>query len=121
MNAEIAFPIRPVADPVRAPQRAAGTERDAGAAPPTPAPAPATPNPRLRLDGSLGMVVIEFRDAAGGVANTIPSPRQIEAYRAAVVANAPVPAGIRPDTPNGLPQAPEAALPPPRHPPQPQA
>ncbi|MBR0672963.1 hypothetical protein [Neoroseomonas soli] len=95
MTADLALSIRPAVEPPRAPQRAAGAERDAGAAPPQPAPAPATPNPRLRLDGSLGMVVIEFRDTAGGVANTIPSPRQMEAYRAAVVSNAPVPVGVR--------------------------
>lgn len=95
MTADIALPIRPVAEPARAPNRAAGLERDAGAAPPAPAPAPATPNPRLRLDGSLGMVVIEFRDIAGGVENTIPSPRQIAAYRAAVVTDAPMPVGVR--------------------------
>jgi hypothetical protein len=86
--------LRPVttSEPPRAPVRAAGPERDAGAAPP-PA-APATPNPRLRLDGSLGMVVIEFRDAVGDVANTIPTPRQIAAYRAAVVSATPMPVGV---------------------------
>ena len=96
MTPDLALPIRPVADLPRLPPHGAGAERGAGAAPPPPVPAPATPNPRLRLDGSLGMVVIEFRDTAGGVANTIPSPRQIEAYRAAVVSNAPVPVGVRP-------------------------
>ncbi|MBR0683188.1 hypothetical protein GXW74_22050 [Roseomonas eburnea] len=113
MTADIALPIRPVAEVVRAPQRAAGGERDAGAAPPAPVPAPATPNPRLRLDGSLGMVVIEFRDAAGGVANTIPSPRQIAAYRAAVVTDAPVPVGVRPQTSADAAAMPETEAPPP--------
>ncbi|HWT09817.1 MAG TPA: hypothetical protein VN329_11685 [Roseomonas sp.] len=58
--------------------------------------APATPNPRLRLDGSLGMVVLEFRGTGGEVANTIPSPRAIAAYRAAAISDAPVPVGVRP-------------------------
>ncbi len=101
--------LRPVqaTEPPRALQRAAGPDRDAGAAPP-PA-APATPNPRLRLDGSLGMVVIEFRDSVGDVANTIPSPRQIAAYRAAAISDAPVPVGIaeRPATSTTAPAAPE--------------
>ncbi len=105
--------LRPVStsDPPRAPMRAAGPERDAGAAPP-PA-APATPNPRLRLDGSLGMVVIEFRDAVGDVANTIPTPRQIAAYRAAVVSDAPVPVGVtaRPAPGVSAPVAPEMPAP----------
>ena len=109
MTPDLALPIRPVADIPRLPPQGAGAERDAGAAPPPPAPAPATPNPRLRLDGSLGMVVIEFRDTAGGVPNTIPSPRQIEAYRAAVVSNAPVPVGIRPRAEPGIAAPAEAA------------
>jgi hypothetical protein len=86
-------PLPTAPEPARAAPRAAGAEREPGAAPP-PA-APATPNPRLRLDGSLGMVVIEFRDAIGEVANSIPSPRQIAAYRAAAVSDAPVPVGVR--------------------------
>lgn len=92
----IDLPLRslPLAEPARPAPRAAGMTRAEGAAPP-PA-APATPNPRLRLDGSLGMVVIEFRDTVGEVANTIPSPRAIAAYRAAVVSDAPVPVGVRP-------------------------
>lgn len=90
------LPLRslPLAEPARPAPRAAGMARADGAAPP-PA-APATPNPRLRLDGSLGMVVIEFRDTVGEVANTIPSPRAIAAYRAAAVSDAPVPVGVRP-------------------------
>ena len=44
---------------------------------------PAEPiaNPTLRLDPSLGLVVIEFRDHAGSVASQIPSQRQMDAYR----------------------------------------
>lgn len=107
--------LRPVqaTEPPRPQQRAAGPERDAGAAPP-PA-APATPNPRLRLDGSLGMVVIEFRDAVGDVANTIPTPRQIAAYRAAAKSDAPVPVGIaeRPAPGVSAAAAPELLPPPP--------
>ncbi len=38
-------------------------------------------NPTLRLDPALGLVVIEFRDDAGALTSTIPSQRQIEAYR----------------------------------------
>ncbi len=65
---------------------------DAGAdpkpvpAPPAPADQPARPaqpfvNPSLRLDAALGLIVIEFRDDAGALTSTIPSQRQIEAYR----------------------------------------
>jgi hypothetical protein len=38
-------------------------------------------NPALRLDASLGLVVIEFRDGAGTITHSIPSQRQMEAYR----------------------------------------
>ena len=38
-------------------------------------------NPTLHLDPSLGLVVIEFRNDKGAVTSTIPSQRQIEAYR----------------------------------------
>ena len=55
------------------------------APPPQPAPSPAaaapdSPNPTLRLDPSLGIVVIEFRSNSGLVTNSIPSERQLAAY-----------------------------------------
>ena len=39
------------------------------------------PNPQLRLDAALGLVVIEFRDESGTVTTSIPSQRQLDAYR----------------------------------------
>jgi hypothetical protein len=54
-----------------------------------------TPNPDLRLDPALGMVVIEFRDTDGGLATTIPSQRQLEAYqRWSVTHFGPTPSGL---------------------------
>lgn len=41
---------------------------------------PVLPNPQLRLDAALGLVVIEFRDR-GGEARTIPTERELDAYR----------------------------------------
>lgn len=38
-------------------------------------------NPSLRLDAALGLVVIEFHDDSGALTSSIPSERQIEAYR----------------------------------------
>ncbi|MBP0466916.1 hypothetical protein J5Y09_23510 [Roseomonas sp. PWR1] len=93
MTPEIALrPIAPI-EPARLQPREAGDALEAPAAPAVVS--PVTPNPRLRLDGSLGMVVIEFRDQAGSVANSIPSPRVIEAYRAAAITDAPMPIGVR--------------------------
>ncbi|HEY4252814.1 MAG TPA: hypothetical protein VGM87_16505 [Roseomonas sp.] len=52
------------------------------------------PNPRLRLDSGLGMVVIEFLDAAGEVENSLPTKREIAAYRAAAIADQPLPSEL---------------------------
>jgi hypothetical protein len=38
-------------------------------------------NPTLRLDAAAGLVVIEFRDTSGKLTSSIPSERQIAAYR----------------------------------------
>lgn len=53
---------------------------------PGPAPAPVgpavpVPNPAIRIEPALNLVVLEFRDGSGEVARTIPSPREIDAYR----------------------------------------
>ena len=91
-------------EPARPMTHAAGRAMAAEAMPP--ASAPATPNPRLRLDGSLGMVVLEFRGTGGEVANSIPSPRAIAAYRAAAISDAPVPIGVAPRGESAPPPAP---------------
>jgi hypothetical protein len=43
--------------------------------------APATPNPALRLDPGLGLVVLQFRDTQGEVVATLPTERELAAYR----------------------------------------
>lgn len=53
----------------------------------------AAPNPALRLDPELGLVVLEFRDRQGEVAASLPTPRELDAYRRAVRAGAPKPVG----------------------------
>ena len=67
-------PAAPGFAPVVAPPRPTATPNPAASAFPP-------PNPTLRLDAALGLVVIEFRDAAGNVTQSIPSERQLEAYR----------------------------------------
>ncbi|HUN43499.1 MAG TPA: hypothetical protein VMU81_24655 [Acetobacteraceae bacterium] len=53
--------------------------------PPAQAPPQSPPvviaNPTLRFDAASGLVVIEYRDANGDVTTSIPTLRQIEAYR----------------------------------------
>lgn len=51
----------------------------ANASPPTTG--PPIINPTLRFDAALGLVVIEFRDESGHITTSIPSQRQMEAYR----------------------------------------
>jgi hypothetical protein len=43
---------------------------------------PPPPSPTLRYDASLGILVIEFHNDAGQVSNSIPTQRQLDAYRA---------------------------------------
>lgn len=82
-----------------------GRIRGGGQAPPRGAAAPVAsaepvtdagkpmPNPTLRLDPELALVVIEFRDGAGKVRDTIPTEAQLEAYRASQrTSSAPAPA-----------------------------
>jgi hypothetical protein len=38
-------------------------------------------NPTVHMDPTLGLVVIEFRDETGRITSSIPSQRQLEAYR----------------------------------------
>ncbi len=39
------------------------------------------PNPTLRLDATLGIVVIEFFNGSGAVTTSIPSQQQLRAYQ----------------------------------------
>ncbi len=50
------------------------------------------PNPALRMDPELGLVVLEFRDVRGEVAASIPTSRELDAYRRAARTGAPRPA-----------------------------
>ncbi|MBL6076615.1 hypothetical protein JMJ56_01275 [Belnapia sp. T18] len=56
----------------------------AAAAATSPDPRPtAQPNPSMRIDPSLGIVVMEFRDRSGAIAATLPTQRELDAYRSA--------------------------------------
>lgn len=43
--------------------------------------APPVVSPALRVEPALNLVVIEFRDPKGAVQHSIPSPRELDAYR----------------------------------------
>ncbi|MDN3568271.1 hypothetical protein QWZ14_28155 [Paeniroseomonas aquatica] len=57
--------------------------------------APAWPNPSLRLDPALGIIVMEFRDRSGSVETTLPTERELEAYRSAATRGHREAAGLR--------------------------
>jgi hypothetical protein len=84
----------------RPPVRAAGADRVAGAAPPAPSMEIGPPNPRLRIDRDLGIVVIEFRDSTGKISNTLPTERELRAYRASVNYGAELPPFMDPGVSN---------------------
>jgi len=84
---------------------------------PAPAAAPSEPvlpNPQLRLDAALGLVVLEFRDR-GGQSRTIPTERELDAYRNNARSSAPAeePAAPPPVAKTAEPASPvrETALP----------
>ena len=93
-------------DALRPSSASVGAERPTGAAPPPASPEVGPANPRFRIDRDLGMVVVEFRDSVGRVSVSLPTPRELEAYRAAVLYGADIPADIKgmnftPGTPSG--------------------
>ena len=95
MNSQIFSPQIQLRDGVRPPPGSAGIERAAGSVPPVASVEVGPPNPRMRIDRDLGMVVIEFRDAAGRVNVSLPTPREIDAYRASILFGADIPRDVK--------------------------
>ncbi len=60
---------------------AAAPVKPASAAEAAPKPAPLYANPAIKFDPTVGLVVIEFRNDAGKIQDSIPNPRQLNAYR----------------------------------------
>jgi hypothetical protein len=52
------------------------------------------PNPTMRLDEQLGIVVLEFHNASGAVTSSIPTERQLDAYRASLRTEGNPPAAL---------------------------
>jgi hypothetical protein len=63
----------------------------------------------MRLDRDLGMIVIEFRDSVGRLSVSLPTMRELEAYRAAVMFGADIPADVK--SVNFTPGGPSASRP----------
>jgi hypothetical protein len=81
---------RPARAPVQPAAPAAAPAQDAGQAKPS---VPLV-NPRMRIEPSLNLVVLEFRDAEGTLARSIPSPQEIDAYRSGLKDDAAPRTGI---------------------------
>ena len=79
------------------------TRRAEAAQTPAVKPVPLFVNPRFQFDPTVGLVVIEFHDDQGAVNSTIPSQRQLAAYR------------NHQATPPGQEAPPEPKAPPPTH------
>ena len=80
------FAVPPVASAASAAVAGPEADRRSTTPPPDPTPpkgltGPGHPNPALRFEPSLGLVVLEFLDSAGSVTESIPTQRQLEAYR----------------------------------------
>ncbi len=61
----------------------------AGSATATSSVSPLLPNPRLTVDAGLNRVVLEFFNSTGVLTNSIPSQKQLEAYRLAAASGHP--------------------------------
>jgi hypothetical protein len=78
-------------------------------APETPPPAVSAPevitqlNPLMRIDPALGIVVLEFRDRAGDISDSIPTQRELKAYHDAAQA------GVTPEAPQSRESTPEGS------------
>ncbi|MCS6931264.1 MAG: hypothetical protein NZM27_03530 [Acetobacteraceae bacterium] len=90
MLVTVGIRLPPMLDPV-----AEAGERAARLAPAPQQPPAETvtlrPNPSLSLDIVTGLVVLEFRSLSGDVVGTVPTARELAAYRAAALTDAPLP------------------------------
>jgi len=116
---QLSFPQSQPKDGLRPSSGSVGAERPTGAVPPSASPEAGPANPRMRIDRDLGMVVIEFRDAAGRVSVSLPTEREIDAYRASIRFGAEIPADVR--GMNTTPGGPSAARPGIPRPPEPES
>ncbi len=91
----LSFPQSQPRDGLRPSSGSVGAERPAGAVPPSASQETGPPNPRMRIDCDLGMVVIEFRDSAGRVNVSLPTEREIDAYRASILLGAELPTDLK--------------------------
>ena len=57
----------------------------------------AAPNPRLSLDHATGLVVMEFR-SSDGETESLPTSRELTAYKRAVLSGGERPAGMGPSS-----------------------
>jgi hypothetical protein len=83
-NAPVAAPVR-VQPPAQASGAALANDQHTTLA----SASPDLPNPRLTVAPGLNRVVLEFFDSSGALTNTIPSQKQLDAYRLAALSGVP--------------------------------
>jgi len=109
---QLSFPQSQPKDGLRPSSGSVGAERPAGAVPPSASQETGPANPRMRIDRDLGMVVIEFRDSAGRVSVSLPTEREMDAYRASIMFGAELPNDLkRLNPPPGGPSAARPGIP----------
>ena len=91
----ISSPQLPSQEGLRPSSGSVGAPRATGSVPPTASADLGPANPRMRIDRDLGMVVIEFRDSSGRVSVSLPSPRELKAYRESVLFGAELPSDMQ--------------------------
>jgi hypothetical protein len=91
----ISSPHPPSQEGFRPSSGSAGAPRATGSVPPAASADLGPANPRMRIDRDLGMVVIEFRDSSGRVSVSLPSPRELKAYRESVLFGAELPSDMQ--------------------------
>jgi hypothetical protein len=68
-------------DPAIRPTETARTAASSSVSASSPSTTPGPPIPTLQLDPALGLVVIEFVNSSGAVTTSIPTQRELTAYR----------------------------------------
>lgn len=85
MTASVGLARPLLAAPPHIPERAAQPPPDPPPGVPANPAQPIAPNPSLRIEPTLGLVVFELRDGAGEVTRSVPTERELRAYRTAAL------------------------------------
>jgi len=103
MPHDFAVPALKIADPARSVGSGPRQSAPGLTAPAALAAAPLFASPTLHLDAQLHILVMEFHDPTGNVIATVPTARQLQAYRLSALTSAPAAVGSPRSNPPGAP------------------